>query len=62
VIPALVGLDSNFGGGYRSGLRIAGLLAVVGGVLGYFTIRDSVPVANATVLATGMPCHEHRAA
>ncbi|MEY2464447.1 MAG: hypothetical protein QOH64_2585 [Acidimicrobiaceae bacterium] len=62
VIPALVGLDSNFGGGYRSGLRIAGLLAAVGGVLGYFTIRDSVPVANATVLATGMPCHEHRAA
>jgi hypothetical protein len=62
VIPALVGLDDDFAGGYRSALRLAGALAAVGGVLGWVTIRTAVPVVSSTIVATSSPCHEHRAA
>jgi EmrB/QacA subfamily drug resistance transporter len=62
VIPAVVGLDGDFAGGYRSALRIAGLLAAAGGALGYLTIRTATPVSAVTVVPTGSPCHQHRAA
>jgi EmrB/QacA subfamily drug resistance transporter len=53
VIPAVVGLDGDFAGGYRSALRLAG-------VLGYLTIRTAVPVAPVTVVPAGPPGHEQR--
>jgi hypothetical protein len=62
LIPALVGLDDDFAGGYRSGLRLAGVLAAAGGVLGWLTIRTATPVASVTVVPASSPCHEHRAA
>jgi Na+/melibiose symporter-like transporter len=62
VMPAVVGLDGDFAGGYRSALRLGGILAGVAGALGFLTIRTATPVSTATVVPSGSPCHEHRAA
>ena len=58
VVPAVVGLSDDFGAGYRRALVLSGVLAAVGGLIAFATIRTATPVAPTISLPVGPPCHE----
>lgn len=58
VLPGAVGLDDDFVSGYRTALLVSAALSVAGGVVAWWTIRDSTPVAPARNVPTGPSCHE----
>jgi EmrB/QacA subfamily drug resistance transporter len=57
-IPAVAGLADDFADGYRRALLISAVLAVIGGVLACFTIREAVPVQSAAHVPVGPSCLE----
>jgi EmrB/QacA subfamily drug resistance transporter len=57
VLPGVAGLADDFASGYRKSLVIAAVLAVVGGVIGWITIRTATPVRSVPHVPVGPCCH-----
>jgi EmrB/QacA subfamily drug resistance transporter len=58
VLPGAVGLADDFTKGYERALLISAVLAAVGGVVAWFTIRTAMPVAPTVHVPAGSPCQD----
>jgi EmrB/QacA subfamily drug resistance transporter len=57
VLPGVAGLADNFDAGYRKSLVIAAVLAMIGGIIGWITIRTAAPVESVPHVPAGPSCH-----
>ncbi len=58
MLPAVAGLSDDFAGGYGEALVISAVLAAVGGVIAFLTIREAVPVTTTAHVPGGPSCLE----
>jgi EmrB/QacA subfamily drug resistance transporter len=58
VLPGVVGLEDNFAAGYEQALQISAVLAAIGGVVSWLTIRRLAAVESTTHVPGGPPCYD----
>ncbi|HEX2384562.1 MAG TPA: MFS transporter [Acidimicrobiales bacterium] len=57
VLPGVTGLSEDFDAGYQQSLVIAAVLAVIGGIISWITIRTAFPVRSVPHVPVGPSCH-----
>ena len=57
VLPGVAGLSDDFDAGYQRSLVIAAVLAMIGGIISWITIRTAFPVRSVPHVPVGPSCH-----
>jgi len=58
VLPGVVGLEDDFAAGYEQALQISAVLAAVGGLVSWLTIRRLAEVESTPHVPGGPPCND----